>query len=111
MTSFNLRRCDSAKGSSTADESGTHAASLDSSSIFNSASISAAYTVNSDFRGNVHWHFVISGRHFYKEDLGVRRGLLSIHNARFDHIEVTLLKHMLFSRGHVEIRGYPDVMN
>jgi hypothetical protein len=73
-------------------------------------SISAAYTVNSDFRGNVHWHFVISGRHFYKEDLGVRRGLLSIHNARLDHIEVTLLKHMLFSRFMSRYAVNPDVM-
>src|SRR6516225_6428504 len=36
ITSFSLRRCDSANGNSTADERGAQAASLDSSSIFSS---------------------------------------------------------------------------
>jgi hypothetical protein len=66
ITSFSLRRCESASGSSTADERGVQAASLDSSSIFSSPdSISAAYTNVNSCR-----HFAVAVR-----DQNVRIGV------------------------------------
>jgi hypothetical protein len=47
--SFNLRRCDSASGTSTADERGSQAASFDSWSIFSSPDSISAGVYESEF--------------------------------------------------------------
>src|ERR1700730_19079348 len=58
-----------------------------------------------NFRSGIHWHLIVSWRHFDEQDLRAWRRFLSIGNARLDHIEVTVPEYVLLVSAQVQIRG------